>query len=541
VNVSVDIGSVPSLQGAAALIDYARRVYRRGDGRDEVVAPGFEPDWDDHPAMFAQYDEAGAIELAGANGLIDRYAGLRAAGARDGASLKGASLNGAMLSTLLYLVAAPLRRKLELSWNNKQPPSGFTQQEYRRGSASGGGLYPTQIYVVSGGDPLPCGIYRYVPGHHRLIPLRRGDHRPAMAAATAREATETSQCYLVLTSDLWQNCFKYNNFGYHVCTQDVGAMLAMIRLVLRAFGVDQQVCLRFADVAVNAVLGAPRDQEVALAVVGLGPNEAVASGEPTVSASVARPRQRSQRPCIPATVLALHEAALLDARQVPIAGILRPGMADAEGEPFDLAVIDRLPEVLLKRRSAWGSMRSAAPLPAAQLKALLGFMTRHGGAANAVADDPVPAGSVELLLQSLNVQELATGGYRWDPDEARCEAISQSSPRAWQSTYGMLNYNLDEAVCLVFVTGDLDKMIERHGERGYRVLNARIGMMAQLAYSAAAALSLDCGIVLGMRAQRVKQLLELPPSRDVMLAIYLGGSTATSESFDFNFLRQGRA
>jgi SagB-type dehydrogenase family enzyme len=538
-SLSADIACDPLAEEAATVIDYARRVYRRADGVDEVVPPGFVPDWDDRPAMFALYDQAGGIQLAGPDGLTDRFARGRAA-----AGGQTAKLDRGMLSTMLYLVAAPLRRKLELSWNSKQPLTGFTQQEYRRGSASGGGLYPTQIYVVSGGDPLPAGIYRYDPGHHRLIPLRRGDRRAAVVAAAAIDPPASSQCYLVLTSDLWQNCFKYNNFGYHVCTQDVGAMLATIGLVLQAFGVERQIRLRFEDAAVGDLLGTPRDQEIALAIVAIGGEEASAAvGEaamPASAAPVARPRQRSRRAAIPREILELHEATMLDAAQVPIGPVPRPAVADPDVESFDTAVLDRLPAVLLERRSAWGSMRPVTPVPAAKLYDLLSFMSRHASAQSAVADDAVPGGTIELVLQSLNVQGIPAGAYRWDPSVGSCEALSRSSPHAWQSTYAMLNYNLDDAGCLIFVTGDLDTMLTCHGPRGYRVLNARIGMMAQLAYVAAAALSLDCGVVLGARAQRVKRLLDLSPARDVMLAIYVGGAAAPSELFDFQFLRQSR-
>lgn len=521
----------------ATVTDYAWRVYHRADGIDEVVPSSFEPDWNDRPAMFAGYANTGTIALGGPDGLADRYTRLRSQAGQG-----KPRLDIAALSTLLYMVAAPLRRKLELSWNSKVPPTGFLQQEYRRGSASGGGLYPTQLYLICGGDPLPAGVYRYDPGHHRLIPLRRGDARAALATAANQSLDAPAQCYLVLTTDLWQNCFKYSNFGYHVCTQDVGAMLGTIRLVSKAFGISCRTRLRFDDAAIGNIVGAQAGQEFPLAIVAMGHGDEHPRATTTVMTTpVIRPRQRSRYVAIPSAIIELHRATVLRVEDVAIAEGAISTSGQDKSSPFDTTLLDRLPAVLLDRRSAWGSMRSFTPLSADRLHDLVAFVGRYGCAPDAIEDDAVPTGSIELIVQSLNVVGLDAGGYRWNPSEGSCERIEGSSPVAWQSTYAMLNYNLDEAACLIFVTGDLGCMIEQHGARGYRVLNARIGMIAQLAYTAAAALSLECGVVLGARAQLVKRLMAMPASREVMLAIYVGGLTTPSEGFDFQFLRCGEA
>ncbi|ESY52057.1 hypothetical protein X744_22530 [Mesorhizobium sp. LNJC372A00] len=97
----------------------------------------------------------------------------------------------------------------------------------------------------------------------------------------------------------------------------------------------------------------------------------------------------------------------------------------------------------------------------------------------------------------------------------------------------MDNYNVDEAACTLYITCHLKNFISMYGPRGYRLLNARIGEMTQLAYLSAAVLKLDCGAALGVRAQVMKELLGLGQGEEVVLAFYLGTMQRPCFLFDF--------
>lgn len=504
---------------------FATTIFRRADGIEDVVPRDFTPDWADRPATFRCYEHRRQVLLPSQARLFERYDKLRSKGSSQ--------ISTNLLSTIMYLMIAPLRRKLSLSWNAQNPPSGFNQQECHRGSASGGGLYPTQIYLIGGTGVggIARGVYHYSPGHHALTPLRRGDHRGLVAKALS--STSASEAYLVLTSDFWQNCFKYHNFGYHVCSQDVGAVIATAHLAATALKISHKVHLIFNDATLESLIGIRPDSEGVFAVIAIGDAANTASDKTTLALSVPAPRQRSRVVRIPHALQTIHATTRL--QQLPSSLSAVPALAKRFNDQFDISLLDTLPHVLMRRRSAWGSMRGA-PFLAAQLKTLLGFMARHVEAGSMFCDFLLEAGGIDLLFQVNSVAGLERGAYRWNVLTGGYDSVPSTPPPHWQSTYSMLNYNIDTTDCILFITGNLPMMIAQYGPAGYRVLNAHIGALAQLAYTGAAALDLDCGVVLGVCAQKVKECIALRPDHEVMLAVYLGGKCREAKLFDFHFM-----
>ena len=513
------------------VLAFSSTIFRRADGIEDVVPRDFVPDWQDRPAMYRCYEQATRLPLPSQAVLHARYA-------RQRQERRG-RIDAGALSTLLYLMAAPLRRKLNLSWNAQEPASGFNQQEYRRGTASGGGLYPTQIHFVGGGSAggVVPGIYHYTCGHHALTPLRRGDYRGRLAAALPG-TQPIGEAYLVLTSDFWQNCFKYHNFGYHVCSQDVGAMIATAHLAAEALGIQHRVHLTFDDAAMERLVAVDPEREGVLAVIALGGAAPDAATGAVVEADpglpVPAPRQRSRVVEVSPAIRAMH-AATRCREPLP-----QDPVAPTPADPFDGTLFDALPDVLMRRQSGWGSM-SGAPLPVGKLATLLGFMSRRVEASGAVRDPLPDPDAMQLVVQANDVAGLARGAYRWDAAAAAFAPVASQPPSRWQSTYSMLNYNIDSAGCVLFVTGDLPRLMARYGPAGYRVLNAHVGLLAQLGYVGAAALDLDCGAVLGVCAQKVKGCVALAPGHEVLLALYFGGASDDARLFDFRIVPGGKA
>src|SRR5690606_37808146 len=134
-------------------------------------------------------------------------------------------------------------RRTEPNWNDDSHAKLRADQAvWARPTASGGGMYPTENYLVVGtAGPLPPAVYHYDTAHHSLDRLHVGDHCTALAAATGVRAG----LYAVITLRFWKNAFKYNSFSYHVVTQDAGALLASWRLVLAASGTPVEPVLWF--------------------------------------------------------------------------------------------------------------------------------------------------------------------------------------------------------------------------------------------------------------------------------------------------------
>jgi SagB-type dehydrogenase family enzyme len=523
---------------ASQVLAFAYKVFRRADGLNDVVPPGFVPNWSDKPANFRTYAAAPHVLLAGVGELGALYESYRLQAAEQG----GNELSLHLLAVTFYLTAAPLSRKMDISWNAEIPPIAYTAAQYRRGSASGGGLYPTQIYLASARrEGLPSGVFHYSAGKHALVPIRLGNGWKAVAEAVRCEVSYVS--YLILSSDFWQNCFKYHNFGYHVCTQDAGVMMATLFLVLDALGIEHHAFLSFDDDMINRTIGADASHEGALIVIGLGrgsPYRAQTSSrtEHGVNAlPTPLPRQRSRMVSIPAEFLHMH--ALTSEPSTKTIGAASPaeypmGHMARDRSAFEDGLKRCLPEALASRKSAWGSMRGAKPLDRGTLLTLLTFSEARLRDGHARVRQGLSVDGISLYIQVNDVQGIPEGAYRWDSATQDLVVLGVSTPLVWQSIYSMTNYNVHEASCVIFLAGNLAFAIAEHGSRGYRIINAAMGMLAQSIYVAAPALGMDCGVVLGVRAQQAKQLFRIDADQEIFLAAFIAGRQSASYLFDFS-------
>lgn len=517
---------------------FAQRVFGRGDGLGDVVPVGYKPNWKDRPSACRMYPpHLPRIPLTGLEQLHQTYRSLVDAAKHD-PSLS--TLSFSQLSVLLYLTIGLLRRKLDLNWNSPPAATNFVNQEYARGSASGGGLYPVQIFVVVGaGQELKPGIYHYSNPEHALISLRHGDWTAHIAKATAEPAGTPRRYpyYLLFGVDFWMNCFKYHNFGYHVCSEDVGVTLATTDIFSDAIGLPHRNLVTFDDAALNRLIGFDGRSECVFAVTQLGlplpdGNNAALPDEQAPLPPVQKPWQRSARVSIPAEFQRVHELALLDGT------LAVPDALPASGPPpskLERVVERELPSVLVARRSAWNSMHSDRLIEAPQLDELLRFVSRRW--TRIATRESLFPDSLSLALRVNRVAGYAPGAYVWNARSERLEEKASLDLSVWQSTYAMQNYNIDQTGCILFVVGRLRPLLEFYGPRGYRIINSYVGMTAQLTYVASAALGLDCGAVLGVRALHVKKTLLLEPEQNVFLAVYLSQKQTPAELFRFQIVQ----
>src|SRR5690349_18423498 len=119
--------------------EYAEAVFART--RVPIEPAGFAPDWADQPARFKRYPAAVRFPLDTA--IPDRI------GSVDGLPA---------LAALLRLSYGLLSRRMDVNANNDVDVRvSYPGAVWGRGSASGGGLYPLELYWVAGasGPVLP--------------------------------------------------------------------------------------------------------------------------------------------------------------------------------------------------------------------------------------------------------------------------------------------------------------------------------------------------------------------------------------------------
>ncbi|WBB64068.1 nitroreductase family protein [Streptomyces sp. WMMC500] len=531
---------------------YATAIMHRGRVPMEPV--DFVPDWADGPRKTKHYPGTDRLPLpAGpaypADATVER--GLLApAGGAGGAAGGGPAFDLGLLGGLLRDSYGLVGRRLGVQANTDLGALPFYPlANWSRGTASGGGLYPVSVYWISGPSaPVPPGVHYYSARHHALRRLLTGDVTQTVRDALGEGAPGPgADQFLVLGVKYWQNSFKYNSFSFHAVSMDVGALLGTWRTWAGARGTALEPALWFDEERLARLLGVAGEEEGIFAVVPLpwdGAPAAPAAPAPPPEVSVRhRDVERSRTVRAFDALTAMHRATAADAAARPAPGALagaaahgpdprRP--ATALPEPAPLARDVR--SALRARRSSFGRFAAERPLDGAHLTACLAAAaggSRLGGDAAAAGAD----GLVKLYALVNHVTGVAPGTYEYVPggESGVLRRVSGEPPGAFlQENYFLANYNLEQAGAVLVPTVRTHSVLDAVGDRGYRLVNALIGGVAQATYTAAAALDVGCGVALGFDNIAYRERFALQETDEMPLLIMMLGHERRGAS-DFRF------
>src|SRR5579883_1384348 len=242
-------------QNADICREYVEAVFQRA--RHEMEPKNFHPNWDDQPSRYKVYQQVERLPLPFALPTTFPSMATVMEHLRHPKRVPQA-LTYEELSTILLLAYGAINRRLDVNWNRDvYDRARYIHANFGRGTASGGGMYPTEIFWACGpGGPLQSGIYHYDNAHHALARLYTGDlTRRIQAALGEHPAAMSTNQFLFISLNFWKNSFKYNSFCYHVVTEDLGALLGSLRLLAASFGSDLQFLLWYPDEELNNLLG----------------------------------------------------------------------------------------------------------------------------------------------------------------------------------------------------------------------------------------------------------------------------------------------
>ncbi len=386
------------------------------------------------------------------------------------------------ISMILYLGAGITHHRQGDGW-----------EVHFRVAACTGALYHIDLYVICGDLPgLPAGVYHFGVHDFALRRLRVGDYRAVLVEATAGEpAVARAPAVLVCTSTYWRNAWKYQSRAYRHAFWDTGTILANLLAAAAGLGVPTRIVLGFVDSAVNALLGLDRDREASLALVSLGQTEApppdgALTIEPLHDETMPLSRSEVDYPAI----RSMHAASCLASKE-EVAGWrgLGPSGDPSTGsgrhlrlEPLaDLDIpADSVTDVILRRGSSRRFARK--PLTVTQLGTMLDRATR-----GIPADFLYPPGATLITPYVIvhAVEGLSPGTYVYHRAERALELLREGNFRDQAGYLGLEQDLPADASMNVYCLADLEPILARYGNRGYRAAQLEGGIIGGKLYLSA--------------------------------------------------------
>ena len=460
---------------------FARGYHERTKHSDwSLRTQGHYLDWAIQPLPFKIYQNLEPVPLPTITTRSDR-AVLSVLPQID-ADVSGRGLDTEDLNRLLYFSAGITKRR--------SSPRG---EILFRAAACTGALYEIELYVVTGDlDGLPAGVYQYSPRDGGLYCLRRGDYRQVLVSASA-EAPSVVQAQLIIlsTGTYWRNSWKYQARTYRHFGWDNGAILANLLTMCHALGYPARLILGFVDSGVSRLLDLDTDREVALSMVCVGrtPERGSCSVGPigplqleTVPLSTSEVDYPEMRQ--------MHSATLLDsAKEVlqwrkvmpaPSTGDIQHQGVQLETEDVGLLSLDSPESVILRRGSSRRFVRE--PISFQQFSALL-----HCSSQGVPADFLDPPGALlnEWYLIVNSVDGLTSGSYVFHRESGRIEVLNEGDFRSEAGSLALGQALAAEASFDVFFLADLEAILNRYGNRGYRAVQLEAGILGGKLYLAA--------------------------------------------------------
>ncbi len=350
-----------------------------------------------------------------------------------------------------------------------------------RAAASAGALYPIELYVVCGDLPdLTAGVYHYGPATNLLTLLRSGDYRGNLAqSAGAHPAVADAPATIVCSCVFWRSAWKYRERGYRYCYWDNGTILANMTAAACALGQPAEIVAGFVDSEVDALLGLEPSSEASFCLVPVGSGSAAppAMGDPgPVDAGVLGVERRTEYP----ETTALHAGSILT-NTAEVASWRNSAIQRSSDSPDDWPESAPLGGTIAHR----GSTRRFArePMPLGRLEALLAAST-----AQIKAD--YGDGLIDTYLIVNAAEGIAPGTYYYSPSKRQMELLSEGEYREEAGHLCFEQALGADSSAVAYFMADLDAILARFGNRGYRLAQLEAGIIGGRMYLSTHAMGL---------------------------------------------------
>ena len=439
-------------------------------------------DWNNQPSPFKIYPGLEGRRLP--TDLVSSE--MRGLAALAPSPVSGTAPDLRQLAGMLYYSAGITKRGIV--------PGG---QIYFRAAACTGALYHIELYLVCGGLPeLEDGVYHFSPHDFSLRQLRSGDYRRLVVEASGDEPSlAEAPAILITTSVYWRNAWKYQSRAYRHSFWDSGTLLANTLAIGQAYDMPTKIVCAFADDPVNNLLGLDTTKEAALYLVSVGSGSTIPPDCPELTPLNLEVAPYSPREIEYPQILEAHKSTILasgdEARNLREAPPPAMEISGADNVlPLDPLPPDEFPEEsiepLIVRRGSSRRFRREA-ITFSQLSTIL-----NAGLGDITTDFlGIPgAGLTQGYLICNNVIGLESGSYALNSSHNALEQLKTGEFRQEAGYLGLQQELPADASVNVYLMADLAAVLERYGNRGYRMAQTEAAVRAGRMYLAAYALRL---------------------------------------------------
>lgn len=394
-------------------------------------------------------------------------------------------INIKLLSSLLFF-SAGITRQLKFPHGNY----------FMRAAPATGALYPIELYIVTENiDGLKAGVYHFCPGQFALTKLRDGDHRLLLFEASGYDkVTKNSPFTLILTSIAWRNAWKYQARSYRHWFWDSGVITANLVATAMSFGLNTKLIIGFVDKIVNEMLCLDEEKEASIVLapigIGLSEEEPKKVENPTRFIPDIVPISETKEFEYP-QIWKLHNASSLDSndevREWVHSILMMQQNREMQNDDFKLhskslsrspAISQKLSDVILLRGSTRKFSRN--PITFVQFSNILYGLTKS------IYSDFVGENSViDVYFIANAVTDIDNGAYFFNRKENTIDLLKADVHRN-MSGYLCLEQSLfSDASAVFYMMTNLRLVLDRLGNRGYRLCQFESGILAGRIYLSA--------------------------------------------------------
>ncbi len=483
---------------------------------DKVRPMDWEVDWEDAPLTYKLYRGLPVIPFAPEIPLT-----LEGRVAFATPDIRG-------IGHFLWYVFGLTQLSQSVFASDSSEEAAGVMQSFRRFVPSGGGLYPSELYVYLKMENSPNGVYHYDVAHHRLVLLREGDFDSYLVRALGNRC-DISSCFgtVFVSTMFWKNFYKYNNLAYRLQGLDAGVLIGQLLEVAKRFGFETGVYFQFLDRAVNHLLGLSEHAESVYAVIPLSVDPAItwfANGndeDGIVSATELRRELitvkhdyyvQSKTIREYPMLIKINEASLLESSR-SFRQLGGKKHENGKGSPVVLPHVERLSgdfALVCRKRYSPDMDFVLGKVSQLQLATLLQESTASYSYRNDLDGAHEEACSRVSLYGCLySVDGIPDGAYHYDSAAHVLRLLRPGDHRyLLQNGMSMDNVNLFQVPLCLHVTGDKNHL-ETMGYRGYRIQQMEAGMLVQRLLLAASAIGMGGHPLLGYDANSCDEIYRI--------------------------------